>query len=185
MGTDINGYIEFRTQNPIESWNAAINIGSLAERYYNLFGYLFGVRGHGDKFLPVAAGRGIPPHVAEEISLVFYSFGGENPTWIDWREFRDAIIAGYSIHVYQKDNNGQLRAIEKQFSLAKPDYFTTSEQEQLTQGLDVKKDDYIYRYENDGPLPLGPGWQLIVELGDLLAQRYGEERVRLVVWFSS
>jgi len=185
MGTDIHGYIEFRMQHSFEYWCAAINIGPLAERYYNLFGYLFGVRGPGDKFLPVAAGRGMPPHIAEETDLVFQSFGGEKPTWIGWREFRDAIVASYSIHAYRQDTNGQLREIEKQFSLAKPDYFTTGEQEQLRQGSDVKKDGYIYQYEDDGLLPLGPGWQLIVELGDLLAQHYGEDRVRLVVWFAS
>ena len=185
MGTDIHGYIEFRMHHVMECWCAAINIGSFAERYYNLFGYLFGVRGPGDKFLPVAAGRGIPPHVAEETDLDFQRFGGENPTWISWREFRDAIATGHSIHAYRQDTNGQLLAIEKQFSLAKPDYFTGSEQEQLRQGSDVKKDGYIYRYEEDGPLILGPGWQLIVELGDLLAQHYGRDRVRLVVWFAS
>ena len=185
MGTDIHGYIEFRMQHVMEYWCAAINIGPMAERYYNLFGYLFGVRGPGDKFLPVPTGRGMPSYVAEETDLVFQSFGGDEPTWISWREFRDAIIAGHSIHAYQQSNSGQLQAIEKQFSLAKPDYFTTSEQEQLRQGSDVKKDGYLYRYEDDGPLPLGSGWQLIVELGDLLAQQYGEERVRLVVWFAS
>src|SRR5712692_6059316 len=164
MGTDIHGYIEFRLQHVMEYWYAAINIGPLAERYYNLFGYLFGVRGSSGKFLPVAAGRGMPAHVAEETNLVFQTFGGEEATWIGWLDFLDAIIASYSIHVYQQSNDGQLRAIEKQFSLAKPDYFTTSEHEQLRQGSDVKKDGYIYRYEDDGPLPLGSGWQLIVEL---------------------
>lgn len=185
MGTDIHGYIEFRTHHTLEYWDAIINIGSLAERHYNLFGYLFGVRAPGDKFLPMAASRGMPPHVAEQTTLIFRSFGGEELTWIGWREFRDAITTSYSIHAYQQRNTGQLQAIEKQFSHAKPDYFTTVEQEQLRQGIDVEKDDYIYRYKNDGPIPLGSGWQLIVELGDLLAQRYGEERVRLVVWFSS
>jgi hypothetical protein len=75
--------------------------------------------------------------------------------------------------------------IEKRFSMAKLDYFIADEQEQLRKGTDIKKDGYIYRYEEDGPLPLGPGWQFIVELGDLLAQRYGEDHVRLVVWFMS
>lgn len=185
MGTDISGYIEVRKQHVMESWRTAINIGAVAERYYNLFGYLFGVRGPGDKFLPVADGRGMPPHIAEGTDLVFQMFGGDDPTWIGWREFRDAIVASYSIHAYRQDTDGQLQEIEKRSSLAKLDYFTADGQEQLRQGVDVKKDGYIYRYEEDGPLPLGPGWQLIVELGDLLAQHYGEESVRLVVWFAS
>ena len=155
MGTDIQGYIEFRLKHVMEYWDAAINIGPMAERYYNLFGYLFGVRGlgFGDKFLPVAAGRGMPPHVAEETDLVFKSFGGHDPTWIGWQDFRKAIAASHSIHAYQRSIYGQLLAVEKQLPLAKPDYFTVSEQEQLRQGLEVKKEGYIYRYEDDGPLP--------------------------------
>jgi hypothetical protein len=35
MGTDIHGYIEFRLKHGLEYWHAAINIGSMAERYYN------------------------------------------------------------------------------------------------------------------------------------------------------
>jgi len=66
MGTDIHGYIEFRLHHTVGIWCGAINIGPMAERYYNLFGYLFGVRGSGDKFLPIASDRGIPPDVAEE-----------------------------------------------------------------------------------------------------------------------
>ena len=185
MGTDIHGFIEFRTHPVMEYWFAAINIGAFAERYYNLFGYLFGVRGPGDRFLPVAANRGMPAHLAEETDLVFQMFGGDNPTWIGWREFRDAISASYSIHAYQQDTDGQLREREKRFSSARLDYFTADEQEQLRQGVDIQKDGYIYRYEEDGPLPLGPGWQFIVDLGDLLAQHYGEDYVRLVVWFMS
>ena len=185
MGTDIHGYIEFRLHHTVGIWCGAINIGPMAERYYNLFGYLFGVRGSGDKFLPIASDRGIPPDVAEVTALAFQSFEGEEATWIGWREFRDAIAAGHSIHAYQQSKYGELRAVEKQVSLVEPDYFTAIEQERLRQGLDVKKDRYIYRYEDDGPLPLGPGWQLIVDLGDRLAQHYGEERIRLVVWFAS
>ena len=185
MGTDNHGFIEFRTHPVMEWWYAAINIGAFAERYYNLFGYLFGVRGPGDKFLPVAANRGIPARLAEETELVFQTYGGNDPTWIGWREFRNAIIASYSIHTYRQDTDGQLRKIEKHFSMAKPDYFTVDEQAQLRQGADVKKDGYIYQYREDGPLPLGTGWHFIAELGDLLARQYGEDRVRLVVWFMS
>jgi uncharacterized protein YbdZ (MbtH family) len=185
MGTDIHGYIEFRLVDTLQYWRGVINIGPMAERYYHLFGYLFGVRGPGDKFLPVAPGRGMPPYVAEETELAFQSCEGEEATWIGWREFRDAIAAGQSIHAYQQSKNGELQAIEKQWSQARPDYFSAIEQDQLKQGLGIKKDRYLYRYEEDGPLPLGPGWQLIVELGDRLAQHYGEERVRLVVWFAS
>lgn len=185
MGVDIHGFIEVRPQYSMEHWDAVISIGFIAERYYQLFGYLFGVRESGDKFLPVAAGRGMPPHVAEETDLVFQSFGGEAPTWIGWREFREAITASKSIHAYERRKDGQLVAVEKQVSSEKSNYFTPSEQEQLRQRLDVKKDGYLYRYEDDGPFPLGPGWQLIVELGDRLAKYYGEERVRLVVWFAS
>ncbi len=162
MGTDIHGYIEFRLHHTVGIWCGAINIGPMAERYYNLFGYLFGVRGSGDKFLPIASDRGIPPDVAEVTALAFQSFEGEEATWIGWREFRDAIAAGHSIHAYQQSKYGELRAVEKQVSLVEPDYFTAI-----------------------GPLPLGPGWQLIVDLGDRLAQHYGEERIRLVVWFDS
>ena len=184
MGIDIHGFIEFRLKRTSGYWFSAIDIGSLAERYYPLFGYLFGVRESADKYLPVAAGRGLPPSVEEETELIFKWNEGEHPTWIGWREFRDAINDSHSIHTYRKEAPDQA-VPEKLWIPSSPAYFTTSEQERLRQGLVVGKGGFLYRYEADGPLPLGPGWQLIVEFGDRLAQVYGEDNVRMVVWFCS
>lgn len=184
MGTDIDGFIEFRLEKTHGSWFAAIEIGSLAERYYPLFGYLFGVREPVDKFLPVAAGRGLPPSIAIETELLFKWGEGENPTWIGWHEFREAIANSHSVHAYRQEAPDQEETRDRYWIPSSP-YFTESEQERLRQRETVEKGSYLYRYKADGPLPLGPGWQLIVELGDRLAQVYGEERVRMVVWFSS
>jgi hypothetical protein len=185
MGTDIHGFIEFRLENVPGYWFAAINIGSLAERYYYLFSYLFGVRDSDGPYFPVAARRSMPPHVAEETELLFKTYGGDKPTWLEWRAFREALATGHSVHTYRQEAVDQLLPVEKPWKISPSDYFTASEQEWLRQGKEVEKDGYLYRYENDGPFPVGPGWQLIVELGDRLAQVYSEERVRLVIWFTS
>ncbi|MGB8345751.1 MAG: hypothetical protein WCD86_12765 [Ktedonobacteraceae bacterium] len=185
MGTDIHGFIEFRLKKTSGYWFTAIDIGSLAERYYTLFGYLFGVREPADKFLPVAAGRGLPSSVAEETELLFKWYEGENPTWIGWSELREAIANSHSVHAYRQRAPDQEEPGDRYWIPSSPAYFTESEQERLRQGGVVEKGGYLYRYEADGPLPLGPGWQLIVEFGDRLAQVHGEERVRMVVWFCS
>jgi len=76
MGTDIHGFIEFRLDGGLEYWHTAVDIGSVAERYYKLFGYLFGIRELIDKYLPVAAGRGLPSHVGEIETIVCVWWSG-------------------------------------------------------------------------------------------------------------
>lgn len=185
IGTDIHGFIEFKMEGFPECWYKAIDIGSLAERYYNLFGYLFGVREPIDKYLPIAAHRGLPSHVDEVTEMIFKWCEGDDPTWIGWREFHDAVAEGHSVHAYRPGANDQLLPVKRDWTPPYPDYFTENERKWLRRGGGVEKDGYVYRYESDGPISFGPGWQLIVEFGDRLAQVYGDERVRMVVWFLS
>ena len=71
MGVDICGSVEFRDAVLDEFrgwkvWYAVINAGIILDRSCAMFGSLFGVRNPTD-FAPVAANRGLPDDVSEEV----------------------------------------------------------------------------------------------------------------------
>lgn len=145
MEVDIHGSVEFRDANLDEGrdwkdWYAVINAGIILDRSYAMFGSLFGVRNPTD-FVPVAADRGLPDDVSEEVKGDAEGEGNHSYTWITWEE---------------------LQAV---------DWDAT--------GL-IYGTDRISRRD-----ALGDSGCLLLDLMKPLAERYGEQCVRLVVWFDN
>jgi hypothetical protein len=197
MGTDINGWVEFRLA---DSWYAAIRPGSIVGRDYDAFGCLFGVRNFAH-FRPIAPDRGIP---ADASLMVQHEFKeGErywhNPTWISWREVREIDIdepaeqADSRIHWYTRDANGALvfagkAAWVRDFaehvghSIIEGVFGTRT----WPEGREWEINGKIYRAERlTRGDALGGAWETLFRLMDVLADAYGADNVRLVVWFDS
>ena len=92
MGVDIHGSVEFRDAALDEGrdwkvWYAVINAGIILDRSYAMFGSLFGVRNSTD-FVSVAAGRGLPDDVSDEVRRDAKGRGKHSFTWITWEELQ-------------------------------------------------------------------------------------------------
>ena len=145
MGVDIHGSVEFRDAALDEGrdwryWHAVINAGIVLDRSYAMFGSLFGIRNPTD-FVPVAAGRGLPDDVSEEVKGNAEGEGHHSYTWITWEELQSV----------DWDATGLIYATDR-----------------------------ISRRD-----ALGDSGGLLLALMKPLAERYGDQCVRLVVWFDN
>ena len=124
MGTDIDGWIECRREIiDDEGWIPAIDLGLLyLGRDYRVFGNLFGIRNRTD-IQPLAAERGLPDDVSEQVRKEAANQELYGHTWISWTQVKECVWEG---------------------------------------------DMY---------------WKAVVSVSEILATIYGDENVRLVVWF--
>lgn len=124
MGTDINGWIEYKDVDNLDEWYPAISLDVVypVGRDYSAFGYLFGVRKVFTQL--VAAKRGIPEDASTQIrSAATHSTGFYAHSWITWQELKSS---GWQYSIY---------------------------------------------------------WEPTMKVFEILAHLYGDENVRLVVWF--
>lgn len=140
MGTDINGWVEFRDPWMDENmgeirWHPVVDVCLLLSRDYKAFASLFGVRNYHD-LSPIAARRGLPDDVSDAVREDAAWEGNHSHTWITWREI------------------AALGPQERE-ALSEPDF------------------------------PPGVGFPLVFEMMESLAKRYGDDCVRLVVWFDN
>ncbi len=96
MGCDIEGWVEFRVDDH-SYWLAAVNVGTVAGRDYDIYGKLFGVQRGRNHFEPIAANRGFPDDMSDVCALMvrefpFWSFGD---TWIGADELPADKWTGY------------------------------------------------------------------------------------------
>ena len=87
MGTDVHGYIEINTikESDEDFWCEIIDVSIIAERDYQIFGKLFGVRATEDTEI-IAKSRGIPLGTANRESLVEYEESMVCHSWVNWYE---------------------------------------------------------------------------------------------------
>jgi hypothetical protein len=211
MGTDIEGWVEARDVNLKEVfdetlWLPLVRIGPLVERNYALFGSLFGARSLA--FRPIAPERGIPADASEEVKNEYtakHSAYPEEvlwPSWITWQEIKaidwdeitqDRTIWGYEYH---KDANGEYRLVGS-FSPAPASLSRVAQKLRLREedllaswreGTQWAIGETVYRVEKTSRRHIledgAPGWQTLLRIMELLAGIYGDEGVRLVVWFT-
>jgi hypothetical protein len=210
MGTDINGWVEIKSLLS-EDWLPAIcNVTVLVERNYDAFGCLFGVKNHAH-FRPIAAERGLPEDLSPEVrqqsekaAQLAAQGAFLSPSWVLWSELKaidweeEAEAADSRLHRYRRNEEGQLVYETKSvWNRAFAEHTTTSELElQVSvmaslldppiypQGQEWEIDGVIYRAEKMRRREaLDDGWRLLFRLMETLAGRYGDGRVRLVVWF--
>ena len=182
---DIHGWVEFRDACLDEffsegRWYAAIDAGNLLDRSYSMFGSLFGVRNTTD-FVPVAAGRGLPPHVTDEVQerAEEAGCGYHSHTWVTWTELQTV--------------NWEEEALD---GIA---WSTSLDGTQVREGRRLSRDDPNRRdgaiWTEEGLMfsvgqvtrrqAAGDDFCLLMAMMEPLMRRYGGECVRLVVWFDN
>lgn len=197
MGCDIHGYVEVdkRHRQDDSWWKSAGSLFPFVGRSYDAFGCLFGVRNY-SQFDPVAADRGIPHNASRTVTKEYESWGVdahsasyltyEEIQDIDWQENAVAPDARYSILDENKEPTGT------KFSLGPASGWSDiveENKEAIEAGEPVPGPDgenYIQRRRLTREEALSGAWDwLLNDYMDLLADRFGEDRVRMVVWFDN
>ena len=188
MGVDIHGWIEVKA--PIDEWRGVVKLDGIGpNQRYDLFGCLFGVMNLVN-FRPIAPERGLPADLSHEATgeLVRWSeeWGQEPcwPTWItgseivavDWDE--ESEKADSRIHEYKRREDGEL--VFERKSVSRQD----SPAARLKEGEILEVGDIVYKAEKIRRKDTVSGnWQLLFKLMATLSDHYGQESVRMVVWF--
>lgn len=198
MGCDIHGYVEVDKKHYDEDdswWKSAGDIFPFVGRAYDSFGCLFGVRNYA-QFDPVAADRGIPDNAGRTVKEEYESWGIDAHSAshlyysevqeIDWLETAENPDERYSILDENKEPTGS------KFALGPGSGWTEVVQENreaIESGEPVPNEDcdmYIQRRELTRKEAMSDAWDwLLNDHMALLADRFGSENVRLVVWFDN
>lgn len=200
MGTSIFGSIEYR---PFDTWYEVIKASTMMSGY-DMVGCLFGIRNYAN-FEPLAERRGIPDDASystndinEENYFGQSWIGLEEIREIDWSEKADDFDS--RTHFYDSEGNYLHKSVA----------FNLEFKEKTEEDLDI-----IKQLEEKGELELtldedmggngpekgekvvlkrekitkedakSPEWEALFCMMNCLGERYGEENVRLVVWFGN
>jgi hypothetical protein len=197
MGTDIHGWVEIKMPWS-EHWYEIIRVGLLLNRSYDIFGCLFGVRNYAN-FAPIAAHRGIPVDASEVVKQEAGNEYDHSHSWITWAEIKQidweepAELPDSRIHRYGRDEQGNLVleskaswdrdfAAQVGYSIAEGVSGTRT----WPEGQEWEINGKIYRSERmkRGDV-LGSDWRTLFKMMEALAEQYGDDHVRLIVWFDS
>jgi hypothetical protein len=177
MGVDIYGWIEIQEYS---AWHAVVDIGILGHRNYTIFGALFGVRC--DLFPAIAADRGIPPEASFSVSqsLRESADGMHGQTWVLWSE----IIAASA----EELGNGLLlhdRPLDSAAGNYQERIVTIPYDAQLV-GQCWQEAGHRYwavQPKRGEIMNDDPAWKTIFKISAALADCFGSDKVRWVVWF--
>jgi hypothetical protein len=207
MGCDIHGV--FEAHNPdADRWRYLGRLWPHVGRCYDTFGSLFGVRNMA-QFEPLFADRGLPDtrgwkfdSIIKEYEDPDYHDGSligtvdfHSPTWVmlpelmdvDWDEEADAPDRRYSVLDENKEPTGSKSAWssghtqlyqqhEEELAAGEAVPFETSDGEQR----------YLQRRVQTRREALSGAWEWVIfDLMPLFGERYGEENIRLTVWFDN
>ncbi|MER5449815.1 hypothetical protein ABT065_29950 [Streptomyces sp. NPDC002764] len=196
MGTDIDGAVESRSADG--RWNIEADLLDFRPpRDYDAWECLFGVRGTGDVNRPLFADRGLPHDVSDpvrEAAVGDYQHNHTYATWtevaaVDWdaplaagaawnRAVRAAPEGEEVVRVTPGVREAAARTFGGDLLLAPPEW---------PPGGQVRVDGAVYRPVTLTARMLAPPdegcWAEVWSVMRELASRYGDEQVRLVVWF--
>ena len=184
MGIEIRGWIEFRDAALDEflgkiNWHGVIDLSYFLPRNTNAFGCLFGAR-NPSHFVPIAANRGIPNDVSEPVkSEMGPQNGFFHHSWITWQEltqvdWEESVLDAF-VRRYKQDENGNWKS-EGTFIPHPPIEYI--------EGASWQNGDTWNVIERISRADAVKGtFDLTFDLMKRLAQDYGDEFVRLVVWF--
>jgi hypothetical protein len=176
--TSIHGWVEFRDG---YDWKPAVRIDELANRNYNLFGLLFGVKNHAG-FSPVAANRGLPSNCSWMVRGVYEkSRDARAASWIGLDELKAIRFGSLRrndpfFHSYHEKTGQEVSAM---LALSDREHNHLHAHGALRKGPLILKIETLRRKDL-----LTKGWLALIAMMDCLAAAYGgAEAVRLVVWF--
>jgi len=188
MGTQIFGWVEMKAWYPDE-WIGVLRIDAIIGQHIHGFGSMFLEEGI-DFFQPIAAGRGLPDDISEEVKRS-HPEDHWGYTWAFWREIAAINWDEYfvpkspSIYKYTRNAEGLMLLNWRKYLHEIRD----------PPSLDFTKDDEVemgdtrYRIVHDPPLQrrevLHAGWPLVFNTMQFIAEDKlrGNENVRIVVWF--
>ncbi|GIE78474.1 hypothetical protein Aph02nite_44240 [Actinoplanes philippinensis] len=205
MGTDIYGVIEVRDLKRAAalgadshhdvSWVHCMNLYPLYPGGdYQPLGCLFGIR-NWNGWEPVAEGRGLPPDVSEAVrneyehdARIDDAIGGS--TWVSWPELRDLdmTVTPRARGVLEINENRYYRVEDEWPSDVVAEYgipvVGTSPATAAYGRWQHGAINLTYkRVTRNDVLGAGTGWDHVFAVMRSLAERFGEEGVRLVAWF--
>nr|BBH93794.1 hypothetical protein KTA_19930 [Thermogemmatispora argillosa] len=203
MGVDISGWIEcrrsFLREGETTPWQPAIRLGFLFhDRSYDAFGCLFGVRNYAN-FRPVAEERGLPEDVSPAVREEYERWGEGvfGAGWITWAEIKaidweePAELPDARIHRYRRAEDGSLiyegkAAWDRDFaqavdhSLIEGIFGTRT----WPEGQEWEINGKVYRSVRLRRKDARPSWEVTFAVMEALARNYGDDGVRMIVWFS-
>jgi hypothetical protein len=162
-----------------------------AEPDYDSFGCFFGVRNYA-KFRPLAPGRGLPADVSLEVKqdaerFGTYAFGHTWMTWdelkqIDWDEESEHVDE--RVHKYRRNQQGELVKTSK--AVYESEFAERVGYDQCIDDQEQEWDlgEVVYRRERMKRKEMKANWEVLFHFLEILAARFGDDHVRLVVWFS-
>ncbi|MBU8860533.1 MULTISPECIES: hypothetical protein [unclassified Micromonospora] len=196
MGTDIAGGVEIRPHGPGAPWQLAdVSLDALP-RHYDAFGLLFGVRNHAG-FEPVAPGRGLPDDAGADL-LALLADGGHDHTWVTWAQLASVDWSAQAprvddrIHEYELTSQGprfvgkagQHGRAWREIAGEHADHRGSS----YPEGTEWRAAGRVWRVErltHGDVLRADPQLRALLDRMRELTDRYGDDNVRLVVWFDS
>ncbi len=211
MGTDIYGCIEIRDPNADEDWfewepwQRCMDLSPLyGERDYAAFALLFGVRNY-QGWEPLAGQRGLPADVSAAMRADFEGArrtdaATHSPTWVSWAELARADLAaspaGLRGVVLLRDRTGRGAYAESRFWIGEqwdseellrrmgPQVGGLSPADLPFGEWSVGTTQVTYSgFTLGNAIGPGTGWEHVFAVMAALAGRFGDDGVRLVVYF--
>ncbi|MDW5328327.1 hypothetical protein [Plantactinospora sp. KLBMP9567] len=197
MGTDIAGGVEIRPHGPGSPWLLAdVSLDALP-RHYDAFGLLFGVQNYAG-FEPVAPGRGLPEDASPDLLGLQLVDSEHGHTWVAWTQLAridwsvQASRVDDRIHEYKLTSEGP-RFVGKSGHHGRAWRAVAGEHadpkgSSYPEGTEWRADDRMWRVERllqGDVLRVDPQLRALFDAMRNLAERHGDNNVRLVVWFDS
>lgn len=158
MGTSIYGSVEIKKfDDGFDDWYSIIDVGMALGGDYDVFGCLFGIRNYAN-FEPLFANRGFPNNFSHDF---YKTESWKNVTWCTYQELLNVDLDEKGVLSHQRFelSNGIFGLPENEIQEGKRKYMTR------------------------GQALSHPDFQQLMELMSVLAKRYGNDGVRMVVYF--
>jgi hypothetical protein len=186
MGTNINGSVEvtYGHRDPPGGplvWHDVVWAGILLNRNYNAFGCLFGVRNYSG-FVPIAPERGLPSDPSRRVREQAERPNSDySHSWVTWAELKgvdwtESVVDAW-VHQYRKSKTGYY--VEFGARMLDPPG-SRQEGESWQEGDVLCRVERIARRQS-----LDDTYEMVFEVMETLAKRFGDDQVRLVVWFDN
>lgn len=197
MRCDIHGVVEVNSH---DRWSGAATLSPHVGRSYHTFGMLWGVRNNA-AFDPAFPKRGFPEDRSRELKDRIEDWGGEeeigqihfhSPSYatvaelhdLDWDEEAEGRDKRYTVLDENKDSTGTKFGWAQGWS-----EIISENKDALQHGEAIPNEDesmYIKQMKLTRRRALSGAWDwFIFDLLDTYAGKYGEENVRLTVWFDN
>ena len=173
MGCDIHGFLEIVTDYKY----ADCVHGIPDDRSYDMFGLLAGVRNYAD-CKPISETRGLPEKLSWQAkeSLEKWGLDAHSKSWLTVKDFKN--------HDWELEStDGRISTIDKETGkeLSKSSYTHLMDDPE-----EVKKRNVELKYLTRKAKDLIPfAWKCFIDYMKALAEKYGDENVRIVFWFDN